>query len=196
MNRRPPTARCDIDASRSRAASEDTDGMSVWRARRGEPERTRETEASVPPSNPGPPRALSGHEGRSDVANIGKSITIRGEVTGEEDLVIEGRVEGRIELLNHQLTVGPNGHVEAEVIAKEVTIVGHVSGNVTATERAEIQESGRLDGDLASPRLLIQEGAELNGSVTMKIPSVAKTEKPAPPVQPPQKTPTAPTSPS
>ncbi len=130
------------------------------------------------------------------MANIGKSITIRGEVTGEEDLVIEGRVEGRIELLNHQLTVGPNGHVEAEVIAKEVTIIGHVSGNVTATERAEIQESGRLDGDLASPRLLIQEGAELNGGVTMKVPSVAKTEKPAPPVQPPQKTPTAPTSPS
>ena len=74
------------------------------------------------------------------MANIGKSITIRGEVTGEEDLIIEGRVEGRIELLNHHLTVGPNGQVEAEVIAKEVTIVGHVSGNVTATERAEIQE--------------------------------------------------------
>ena len=128
------------------------------------------------------------------MANIGKSITIRGEVTGEEDLVIEGRVEGRIELLNHQLTVGPNGHVEAEVIAKEVTIIGHVSGNVTATERAEIQESGRLDGDLASPRLLIQEGAELNGGVTMKVPSVARGEKPARPAQPAQPSPAAPAS--
>ncbi len=158
--------------------------MSVWRARRGEPENARETAASVPPPDLGPPSAPSKQEGRSDVGNIGKSITIRGEVSGEEDLVIEGRVEGWIELLNHQLTVGPNGQVEAEVIAKEITIVGHVSGNVTATERAEIQESGRLDGDLASPRLLIQEGAELNGSVTMKVPSVAKGEQPPRPAKP------------
>lgn len=102
------------------------------------------------------------------MANIGKSITIRGDVSGEEDLIIEGRVEGRVELANHHLTVGPNGHIEAEILAKEVTIIGHVSGNVTATDRTEIQESGRLDGDLATPRLRIQEGARLNGSIAMK----------------------------
>jgi cytoskeletal protein CcmA (bactofilin family) len=152
--------------------------MSVWRARRSEPALLLETEPTVTEPEPVPHVTPVTHEGGNDVANIGKSITIRGEVTGEEDLVIEGRVEGRIELVNHHLTVGTNGQIEAEVVAKEVTIVGHVSGNVTATERAEIQESGRLDGDLASPRLLIQEGAELNGSVSMKVPSVAKTKAP------------------
>ena len=111
------------------------------------------------------------------MANIGKSITIRGDVSGEEDLIIEGRVEGRVELAKHHLTVGPNGHIEAEIVAKEVTIIGRVSGNVTATERTEIQESGCLDGDLLSPRLLVQEGAQVNGSVTMKSPTAISSAK-------------------
>jgi cytoskeletal protein CcmA (bactofilin family) len=133
------------------------------------------------PAGPGAP------ERGVNVANIGKSITIRGDVSGEEDLIIEGRVEGRVELANHHLTVGPNGHIEAEIVAKEVTIIGRVSGNVTATERTEIQESGCLDGDLLSPRLLVQEGAQVNGSVTMKSPSAIPSVKgiAQPEVQPP-----------
>lgn len=102
------------------------------------------------------------------MANIGKSITINGDVSGDEDLVIEGRVEGRIELKNHHLTVGPNGEIKAEISAKQVTIIGRVSGNVTATERLEIQDTGRVEGDLHSPVLLIQEGATVNGTVSMK----------------------------
>jgi cytoskeletal protein CcmA (bactofilin family) len=102
------------------------------------------------------------------MANIGKSISIKGDVTGDEDTVIEGRVEGRIELKNHHLTVGPNGDVTGEIGAKQVTIVGRVTGNITATERVELCDSGRLDGDILSPRLLVQEGAQLNGSISMK----------------------------
>ena len=116
------------------------------------------------------PRDARRQDEGGEMANIGKSITIKGDVTGDEDLVIEGRVEGRIELKNQHLTIGPNGNVKAEIDAKQVTIVGRVTGNVSATERVEIRDSGRLDGDLVSPGLVIHEGAEVNGSISMKAP--------------------------
>lgn len=104
------------------------------------------------------------------MANIGKSITIKGDVTGDEDLLIEGRVEGRIELKNQHLTIGPNGEVKAQIDAKQVSIVGKVTGNVNATERVEIRDTGRLDGDIVSPGLVIHEGAQVNGAISMKAP--------------------------
>ena len=130
------------------------------------------TEASSAPTAPPPiapsPRIRVQEGGGAQLANIGKSISIKGDVIGDEDTVIEGRVEGRIELKNHHLTVGPNGDVAGEIGAKQVTIVGRVTGNVTAAERVEVCDSGRIDGDIIAPRLLVQEGAQLNGSVTMK----------------------------
>ena len=119
------------------------------------------------------------------MANIGKSISIKGDVTGDEDTVIEGRVEGHIELKNHHLTVGPNGDVKGEISAKQVTIVGKVQGNVNATERIEVSDSGRLDGDLNSPRLLVQEGAQLNGNVKMQAPAGGTGQQPQRKPQPP-----------
>ena len=102
------------------------------------------------------------------MANIGKSISIKGNVTGDEDTVIEGRVDGHVELKNHHLTVGPNGEVKGEISAKQCTIVGNVQGNVCAAERIEVAETGRVEGDLSSPRLMIQEGAQVNGSISMQ----------------------------
>jgi cytoskeletal protein CcmA (bactofilin family) len=101
------------------------------------------------------------------MANIGKSITIKGDLSGNEDLQIDGTVEGRIDLPNNELTVGPEGKVKAEVHAKTVIVVGHVTGNVTAVERAEVQASGVVDGDVRAPRLIVAEGAVLNGAVEM-----------------------------
>ena len=112
--------------------------------------------------------------GESEMANIGKSISIKGDVIGDEDTVIEGRVEGRIELKNHHLTVGPNGNVSGEISAKQVTVVGAVAGNIKATERIELRESGQVEGDLYTPRLLVQEGAQLNGAISMDGAPVAK----------------------
>ena len=109
-------------------------------------------------------------QGSSPMANLGKSLTIKGDVIGDEDTVIEGRVEGRVDLKNHHLTVGPNGFVAGEIGAKRVTIIGRVTGNVAALERVEITETGRLEGDVVSPKLLLQEGAQLNGSVAMRAP--------------------------
>ena len=102
-----------------------------------------------------------------DVVNVGKSVVIKGEVNGSEDLTIEGQVDGKIELRQHMLTIGPNGRITAEVFAKSVVILGAVVGNVTATEKVNIRESGSLDGDIAAPRVAIAEGAHFRGNVDM-----------------------------
>ena len=107
---------------------------------------------------------------RSQMANIGKSISIKGDLSGNEDMVIEGKVEGTVELPNAQLTVGENGVVQAEVRAKSIVIVGHVKGNVLGTERVEVQGSGVVDGDVTAPRLIVAEGAVVNGSIQMTKP--------------------------
>ncbi len=101
------------------------------------------------------------------MASIGKSIRFKGEMTGEEDLVIEGNFEGKVNLPNNELTIGTNGTVKADVDGKSVVVVGHLVGNVTATERVEVQASGVVDGDVRAPKLVIQEGAVLNGAVEM-----------------------------
>jgi len=102
-----------------------------------------------------------------DVVNVGKSVVIKGEVNGSEDLTIEGQVDGKIELRQHMLTIGPNGRITAEVFAKSVVILGTVTGNVTATEKVNIRESGSVDGDITAPRVAIAEGAHFRGNVDM-----------------------------
>jgi cytoskeletal protein CcmA (bactofilin family) len=114
------------------------------------------------------------------MANIGKSISIKGDLTGNEDLEIEGKVDGRVELPNNQLTIGANGHVQAELKAKAVVIVGHVSGNVVGTERVEIQATGVVDGDVTAPKLVVAEGARVNGSIHMTDKATAQAQPPEP----------------
>jgi cytoskeletal protein CcmA (bactofilin family) len=104
----------------------------------------------------------------SDKVNIGKSVVIKGELSGSEDLTIEGHVEGRIELRDNVLTIGPNGKIRAEVFAKSVVVLGEVVGNVTASEKVDIRDAGSVDGDIVSPRVAIAEGAHFRGSVDMQ----------------------------
>ena len=111
------------------------------------------------------------------MANIGKSITIKGDLSGNEDLQIDGNVDGRIDLPNNQLTIGPEGRVKAEVHAKSVVVIGHVTGNVAAADRIQVEATGVVDGDVKAPRLVIQEGAMLNGSVEMGSPGSPSKEK-------------------
>jgi len=103
-----------------------------------------------------------------DIVNIGKSVVIKGELNGSEDLTIEGHVEGTIELREHVLTIGPNGRIKAQVFAKSVIVLGEVNGNVTASEKVDIREKGSVDGDIVSPRVAIAEGAHFRGSVDMQ----------------------------
>ena len=100
--------------------------------------------------------------------NIGKSVVIKGELNGSEDLTIEGAVEGKIELRQNVLTIGPNGKIKAQVFAKSVIILGEVTGNVTATEKVDIRDNGSVDGDIAAPRVAIAEGAHFRGSIDMQ----------------------------
>jgi cytoskeletal protein CcmA (bactofilin family) len=100
--------------------------------------------------------------------NIGKSVVIKGELSGSEDLTIEGNCEGRIELRDNVLTIGPNGKIRAEVFAKSVIVLGEVTGNVTASEKVDIRDNGSVDGDIISPRVAIAEGAHFRGSVDMQ----------------------------
>ena len=100
--------------------------------------------------------------------NIGKSVVIKGELNGSEDLTIEGQVEGKIELRQNVLTIGANGRIKAQVFAKAVIILGEVTGNVTATEKVDIRDNGSVDGDIASPRVAIAEGAHFRGAIDMQ----------------------------
>src|SRR6266540_120632 len=103
-----------------------------------------------------------------DIVNIGKSVVIKGELNGSEDLTIEGHVEGTIQLREHVLTIGPNGKIKAQVFAKAVIVLGEVTGNVTASEKVDIRDNGSVDGDIVSPRVAIAEGAHFRGSVDMQ----------------------------
>ncbi|HTG90838.1 MAG TPA: polymer-forming cytoskeletal protein [Vicinamibacterales bacterium] len=116
-----------------------------------------------------------------DVVNIGKSVVIKGELNGSEDLTIEGHVEGKIELRDHVLTIGPNGKIKAELFAKAVVVLGEVIGNVSATEKVDIRENGSVEGDITSPRVAIAEGAHFRGSVDMaqKAKQVSSGPRPA-----------------
>jgi cytoskeletal protein CcmA (bactofilin family) len=103
-----------------------------------------------------------------DIVNIGKSVVIKGELNGSEDLTIEGHVEGTIQLKDHVLTIGPNGKIKAQVFAKSVIVLGEVIGNVTASDKVDIRDNGSVDGDIISPRVAIAEGAHFRGSVDMQ----------------------------
>src|SRR5216683_7201249 len=120
------------------------------------------------PAGPSGPRPESNRNMEKDIVNIGKSVVIKGELNGSEDLTVEGHVEGTIQLREHVLTIGPNGKIKAQVFAKAVIVLGEVNGNVTASDKVDIRDNGSVDGDIVSPRVAIAEGAHFRGSVDMQ----------------------------
>ena len=105
---------------------------------------------------------------RADVAHIGKSVLIKGELSGSEDLYLDGEVEGNILLREHSLTIGPNGRVRANIQAKDVVVHGKVDGNVNGTDRVELKRSAVLSGDIATQRIVIEDGAFFKGAIDIK----------------------------
>ena len=101
----------------------------------------------------------------SGLAQIGKSVVIKGELSGSEDLYLDGQVEGSIALKGNSLTVGPNGQVKASVDAKGVVVQGKLEGNIQASDRVELRKSAIVTGDITTQRILIEEGASLKGKV-------------------------------
>jgi cytoskeletal protein CcmA (bactofilin family) len=157
----------------------------MWK--RDEAVRSASGQPAVPPSpaplmtgTPGP-RPEPSHHQEKDIVNIGKSVVIKGELNGSEDLTIEGHVEGTIQLRDHVLTIGPNGRIKAQVFAKSVVVLGEMTGNVTATDKVDIRDNGSVDGDIVAPRVAIAEGAHFRGSVDMQRKGAAAAA-----AQPPQ----------
>jgi len=138
-------------------------------------------EAREPEAAPPPARAVETPAGR---ALVGPATVIRGELSGEEDLLVEGRVEGKIDLRQNAVTVGAKGRVAAEVLARAILIDGEVEGNLVAEEQIVIRRSGRVRGDLVAPRVTIEDGARFKGSIDMEpkratMPAVTPSPRPA-----------------
>jgi len=110
-----------------------------------------------------------------ELVHIGKSIVIKGELSGSEDLTVEGEVEGKIELRDHVLTIGANARITAQVTAKAIVVFGHVRGNLNAAEKVDIRENGSVEGDVVSPRVAIADGAHFRGSIDMQRKEQATT---------------------
>src|SRR5947208_11170377 len=105
---------------------------------------------------------------RADVAHIGKSVLVKGELSGSEDLYLDGEVEGSIDLQEHSLTIGPHGRVRANVKARDVVVHGKVDGNIHGTERVELKRSAVLTGDINTQRIVIEDGAFFKGAIDIK----------------------------
>jgi cytoskeletal protein CcmA (bactofilin family) len=98
-------------------------------------------------------------------ANIGKTVVIKGEISGNEDMYVDGQIEGSIQLLGNSLTIGPNGRIHASVAAKNVTVGGSLQGDIKATERTEMRKSAVVNGDVQTRRIAIEEGAFFKGKL-------------------------------
>ena len=101
-------------------------------------------------------------------ATIGRSLVIKGEISGSESLYIDGRIEGSITLGEHRVTIGRNGNVAANISAKEVVIMGKVHGNVECSDRLDLRSEGSLTGDVSTHRISVEDGAVLKGSIQVK----------------------------
>src|SRR5450631_196924 len=138
--------------------------------RPAEPERPRMPAATTTPmaSEPaGAPRPAVTPT-TSDQATIGKSLVIKGEVTGSESLYIDGRVEGSINLSGNRVTIGRNGVVAANISAREIVVLGKVRGNLTASDRVDIRSDGSLTGDVVAARISIEDGAFFKGGIDIR----------------------------
>ena len=100
-------------------------------------------------------------------AVIGESITIEGQVTGDEDLTIQGHVDGSVNLDDHAVTVGPDGKVEADIIARVITVEGYVDGDLDANEQVVLRGTARVEGDISAPRVVLDDGSYFRGAVDM-----------------------------
>ncbi|MEX2572164.1 MAG: polymer-forming cytoskeletal protein [Gemmatimonadota bacterium] len=138
------------------------------------------TETTTPATAPAPRPAESSVPGARAVrenALIGRSISIRGDVTGDEDLVIQGRVEGSVNLREHAVTVGGNGEVSANIIGRAVMIEGRVVGNIEGGEQVTLRSSAYVEGDISAPRVVLENGARFRGLVDMGEADESKRRK-------------------
>jgi cytoskeletal protein CcmA (bactofilin family) len=150
--------------------------------------RNKREEEPTPPSNYNTTTRGSGMEGvpvqtspyssasqSSGVATIGKGVRVKGQISSEEDLIVDGQVEGTLDLPQSRLTIGQNGRLKADIHAKSVVVRGQILGNVVATDKLEIRAEGRLTGNVSTHRIVVEDGAFFKGQI-----DIIKVEEPAP----------------
>jgi cytoskeletal protein CcmA (bactofilin family) len=147
----------------------------MWKTRNDEPKPMAATQTPAPTAPALTPKEMRPMEMpkvtdnfRSDVAHIGKSVLVKGELSGSEDLYLDGEVEGSIELRDHSLVVGPHGRVRAHINARDVVVHGKVDGNIKGTERVELKKSAVLVGDIFTQRIIIEDGAFFKGAIDIQ----------------------------
>jgi cytoskeletal protein CcmA (bactofilin family) len=167
--------------------------MSVWKRNENEyappPAAAAVTPTPPPVQSPAPPpvaaRAPEPPRQTRVAATIGPSIAIKGDVTGEEDLIVEGRIEGKILLKANSVTIGRNGRVKANVYANSIMVEGEVEGDLIGKDEVVIRQSGKVKGNVAAPRVVLDSGARFQGSIDMEQqsqprPAEAKPQEKAP----------------
>ena len=147
-------------------------------------------ETPRPPTAPPSPRPDPGPVQRNprppaaSTPMVGQKIRLKGEITGEEDLLIEGQVEGSVVLRSHAVTIGEEGEVKASIVGRTITVKGSVKGNLTAGEQIVLHSSATVEGDLTAPRVMMEDGATFRGGIDMGTPSApsggARARKTAP----------------
>jgi cytoskeletal protein CcmA (bactofilin family) len=136
-----------------------------------EPPAARPVAPAAPVVEPAASRASVASTSTSgEQATIGKSLFIKGEITGSESLFVDGKVEGSINLAGNRVTVGRNGQVSANITAREIVVLGKVRGNVSATDRVDIRAEGSLNGDVSAARISIEDGAFFKGGIDIRKP--------------------------
>jgi cytoskeletal protein CcmA (bactofilin family) len=143
------------------------------------PEAPRPTPTPTAAGHETPARPAATASSPTDQATIGKSLVIKGEVSGSESLYIDGRVEGSINLPGNRVTVGRNGNVSANISAREVVVLGKVKGNLSASDRVDIRSEGSLTGDVVAQRISIEDGAFFKGGIDIRKPGQAEGGKAA-----------------
>lgn len=139
-----------------------------------EPEEFRPQANPVTQPSPAPAPKVSSAPQARDYATIGSTITIKGDLSGEEDLLMEGKLEGKIELRRHCVTIGKNGRIKGDVFGKVITVEGTVEGNLYGEEQLILRQAGTVRGNIVAPRVALEDGSNFKGSIDM-----SPKEKPA-----------------
>ena len=160
----------------------------MWNSKRKEEEPPPKAAAPAPPpASPEPKKEVplststvrpTEYESTRSSASIGKSVTIKGQILSREDLIVDGEIEGAIELNDHRLTVGPNGRVRAGIKAREIVVLGSIEGDVEALDKIDIRKDAKLVGDIKTARIVIEDGAYFKGSIDIVKVDVPKPAQP------------------
>jgi cytoskeletal protein CcmA (bactofilin family) len=124
--------------------------------------------SGIPASNPNAYNPVKTVTAPVDQATIGRTLVIKGEVSGSESLYVDGRIEGKITMPESRVTIGRNGKVDASITAREVVVMGKVTGNIECSDRVDIRAEGSVNGDITTARISVEDGAALKGGIQVR----------------------------